>query len=98
VFPPGSWDPCWRTSGPHSGGFPGGGNVPIGVYANVGTPGDDNGAFLRDVSPAAYAEFARSWVHAGVSLVGGCCGTTPEYIRAAAGAFAAERHSSGQDV
>ncbi|HEX7574021.1 MAG TPA: homocysteine S-methyltransferase family protein [Bacteroidota bacterium] len=75
-------------------GIPGGGNVPIGVYANVGAPGGEHGTrFIRDVGPAAYAEFAVSWARAGVSFVGGCCGTTPEYIRTIAGAFASERRT-----
>lgn len=74
-------------------GIPGGENVPIGLYANVGAPGGEHGTFLRDVGPAAYAEFALSWVNGGASFVGGCCGTTPEYIRATAGAFAREREA-----
>jgi S-methylmethionine-dependent homocysteine/selenocysteine methylase len=75
-------------------GIPGGGNVPIGLYANVGAPGGEHGTrFIRDVGPAAYAEFAGSWARAGVSLIGGCCGTTPEYIRAIVGAFASERRT-----
>ncbi len=68
---------------------PGGDIVPVGMYANVGLPGEEDGAILcRNFSPAEYATFARTWVSEGVSLVGGCCGTTPEDIRAIAGAFA----------
>ena len=64
-------------------GIPGGDTFPLGVYANVGTPGGEKGEhFYRDVDPAEYAEFARSWVQSGVWIVGGCCGTTPEYVRA----------------
>jgi S-methylmethionine-dependent homocysteine/selenocysteine methylase len=74
-------------------GLPRGENVPIGVYANAGAPGVEHGTFLRDVDPGAYAEFARTWVNAGVALVGGCCGTTPEYIRATAEAFRSERRT-----
>jgi S-methylmethionine-dependent homocysteine/selenocysteine methylase len=70
-------------------GSPHGENVPIGVYANVGAPGGERDTpFHRDVGPVEYAEFARTWVNAGVSIVGGCCGTTPEYIRAVSGAIA----------
>jgi homocysteine S-methyltransferase len=36
------------------------------------------------VNPQRYAEYAESWVQAGVSILGGCCGTTPETIRAIA--------------
>jgi S-methylmethionine-dependent homocysteine/selenocysteine methylase len=75
-------------------GIPGGGNFPIGLYANVGAPGGEHGTrLLQDVGPAVYAEFARSWARAGASLVGGCCGTTPEHIRATARAFASERRT-----
>jgi homocysteine S-methyltransferase len=66
-----------------------GGDVHTGVYANVGKPGEEYGTGLRrDVNPHQYAELAREWASAGVSFIGGCCGTTPEYIRAIAGAGA----------
>jgi S-methylmethionine-dependent homocysteine/selenocysteine methylase len=67
--------------------IPGGENMPVGLYANVGTPGGENETdFHRDIEADEYAVFARAWAGAGVSIIGGCCGTTPEYIRAAAGA------------
>ncbi len=69
-------------------GVGGKGNVPLGAYANVGTPGGEHGGvFTRDAGPAAYAHGALSWIRAGASFVGGCCGTTPEYIRAVRGAI-----------
>ncbi len=71
----------------------GGEHVPVGLYANVGAPGGEHGPLLMDVSPGAYAEFAMTWVDAGASLIGGCCGTTPEHIRAIAEAFRPERAS-----
>ena len=52
-------------------------------------PGEEHGTGLRrDVNPHQYAELARGWASAGVSFIGGCCGTTPEYIRAITGAVA----------
>jgi S-methylmethionine-dependent homocysteine/selenocysteine methylase len=33
------------------------------------------------VGPEEYARFGRSWIETGASIVGGCCGTTPDYIR-----------------
>lgn len=33
-------------------------------------------------SPVAYADYARSWYNAGARLIGGCCRTTPDDIRA----------------
>jgi S-methylmethionine-dependent homocysteine/selenocysteine methylase len=47
--------------------------VPISVYANT---------LSGDTTPEAYASAARDWVRAGVRIVGGCCGTTPEHVRA----------------
>ncbi|MFG0283551.1 MAG: homocysteine S-methyltransferase family protein [Phycisphaerales bacterium JB039] len=51
-----------------------GGRAHIGVYANV------YGA--NATAPEAYAELAESWVGAGASIVGACCGAGPEHIRA----------------
>jgi homocysteine S-methyltransferase len=36
------------------------------------------------VSPTAYAAAARDWRALGASIIGGCCGTTPEHVRAVA--------------
>ena len=33
-------------------------------------------------TPVDYLSFARRWVDAGAQLIGGCCNTTPEHIRA----------------
>ncbi len=67
--------------------FHAGGKLHVGVYANVGRTGEEQGAGLRrDVSPQQYAGLASQWVDAGASFIGGCCGTTPDYIRAISGA------------
>jgi S-methylmethionine-dependent homocysteine/selenocysteine methylase len=59
--------------------------LPFGVYGNAGIPGGEAsgrpGAMECDVDPAEYAGFARRWIGLGASFMGGCCGTTPEYIR-----------------
>jgi len=61
---------------------------PIGAYANFGreTP---SGAWAPDTHtpPAAYAEIASAWRRLGARLVGGCCGTTPDHLRAAVAAL-----------
>jgi S-methylmethionine-dependent homocysteine/selenocysteine methylase len=44
--------------------------------------------FTRDISEDEYAVHARDWQHMGASIIGGCCGTTPEYIRAVKRALA----------
>jgi S-methylmethionine-dependent homocysteine/selenocysteine methylase len=58
---------------------------PFAVYANLGKP-DDEAGFTRseDCTPAAFAERAVTWVAAGARMVGGCCGTRPDHIRAIA--------------
>jgi S-methylmethionine-dependent homocysteine/selenocysteine methylase len=63
--------------------------VPFGVYANLGAP-DAAGGFVRsdDCAPAAFGTHAATWARAGARVVGGCCGTTPAHVRAAAEAIA----------
>jgi S-methylmethionine-dependent homocysteine/selenocysteine methylase len=56
-------------------------NIPAGVYANVGLSEQErSAAFVHDVSPEEYLSFAEGWCSRGVHIVGGCCGTSPEYI------------------
>lgn len=56
-------------------------DIPIGVYANIGHVDDEKGwESTHDVSPEAYANQAELWIKAGARIVGGCCGTTPDYI------------------
>ena len=59
--------------------------LPFGCYANLGVPDDVTGFRRSDeCSPEGFAECAAAWVAAGARLVGGCCGTTPDHIRAIA--------------
>ena len=55
--------------------------VPVMAQANAGLPRVENSVTLYDVHPDEYCEAVGGMVRAGVSVVGGCCGTTPEYIR-----------------
>lgn len=57
-------------------------NVPIGAYANNGHDEHAGWAFTGDYTPARYLEEAQRWLALGARIVGGCCGTTPEHIRA----------------
>ncbi len=60
----------------------------VGAYGNVGEPDDEVG--WRNEGPARpepYAAAAVGWAEAGASIVGGCCGTTPEHIAALAEAL-----------
>lgn len=49
---------------------------------NAGIPETRAGKLVYPVEPAKFAQFAREWVRAGAKIIGGCCGTTPEYIAA----------------
>ena len=35
-----------------------------------------------DITPQRYADYAQSWIAAGASIIGGCCGIGPEHIKA----------------
>jgi S-methylmethionine-dependent homocysteine/selenocysteine methylase len=59
------------------------GSLPWGVYAHLGTPDPITGWRLpADQDPEGYADWMTPIVSAGATLVGGCCGTTPDHIRA----------------
>ena len=53
----------------------------ISAQPNAGMPRDVGGRSMYMASAEYMAEYARHLVHAGVKVVGGCCGTTPEHIR-----------------
>jgi homocysteine S-methyltransferase len=48
---------------------------------NAGRPRDVEGRNIYLSSPEYLASYARRFIAAGVRIVGGCCGTTPEHIR-----------------
>ncbi len=54
----------------------------LSAQPNAGLPSFSDGKFLYPSTPEYFAEYARKYVDAGVSVVGGCCGTTPDHIRA----------------
>jgi len=55
--------------------------VPISAQPNAGIPRSVEGRNIYLCSPEYMASYARKFVAAGVNLVGGCCGTTPEHIK-----------------
>lgn len=55
--------------------------LPLIVQANAGLPHVEGGRTVYDIGPEEYAESVRELVDAGVGIIGGCCGTTPAYIR-----------------
>ena len=56
--------------------------VPLLVKPNAGMPELVDGKTVFHVGPEEFAEAGRELVKAGASIIGGCCGTTPEHIRA----------------
>jgi homocysteine S-methyltransferase len=56
--------------------------LPLAAMPNAGLPHLVQGRYVYTVSPDEMAGFARSALEAGASLIGGCCGTTPDHTRA----------------
>jgi S-methylmethionine-dependent homocysteine/selenocysteine methylase len=55
--------------------------VPVGAYANAGRPDEGLGwSGAPGEAARSYAHLARSWLQAGASIIGGCCGTGPEHV------------------
>ena len=57
-------------------------HVKLAAQPNAGKPREIEGRNLYLSSPKYMASYARRFINAGVRLVGGCCGTTPDHIRA----------------
>ncbi len=56
--------------------------IPVSVLPNAGLPSVVDGAMHYDLTPEQFVEHQVRFVRDfGISIVGGCCGTTPEYIR-----------------
>jgi methionine synthase I (cobalamin-dependent)/5,10-methylenetetrahydrofolate reductase len=56
-------------------------SLPLAAQPNAGIPRSVEGRNIYLCSPEYMASYARKFVAAGVRLVGGCCGTTPDHIR-----------------
>ena len=54
---------------------------PLSAQPNAGMPRSVEGRNIYLCSPEYMASYAKKFVAAGVRLVGGCCGTTPDHIR-----------------
>jgi methionine synthase / methylenetetrahydrofolate reductase(NADPH) len=57
-------------------------SMPLSAQPNAGIPRSVEGRNIYLCSPEYMASYARKFVAAGVRIVGGCCGTTPDHIRA----------------
>ncbi len=54
---------------------------PLSAMANAGLPATVEGRNIYLCSPEYMAQYARRFLQAGVRVIGGCCGTTPEHIK-----------------
>ncbi len=66
--------------------------LPVAVQPNAGLPLRRDGELVFPMTPEEMSPWYERFVAAGANLVGGCCGTTPDTIRLAAGAV------GGRDV
>jgi 5-methyltetrahydrofolate--homocysteine methyltransferase len=57
--------------------------IPIIAQPNAGSPVVKGGVTIYEQSPEEFAEDILRIVEAGANVVGGCCGTTPHFIREA---------------
>ncbi len=57
-------------------------SLPVIVEPNAGLPKVENGKTVYDVLPKEFSRDVSALVKKGVRLIGGCCGTTPEHIKA----------------
>ena len=55
--------------------------VPLIAKPNAGIPRLIDGKTIFDMSPAEFGKYIPQFIEAGVNLLGGCCGTSPEYIK-----------------
>ena len=59
-------------------------NLPLIIQSNAGLPEIRGDAVIYPETPKFMAEKSKELVVSGVSIIGGCCGTTPDHIRAIA--------------
>jgi methionine synthase / methylenetetrahydrofolate reductase(NADPH) len=59
-------------------------NLPLSVFPNAGYAQQVDGRYIYQSSPQYFGEQTPDLVRAGATLIGGCCGTTAEHIRAIA--------------
>ncbi|MEI2723926.1 MAG: homocysteine S-methyltransferase family protein [Verrucomicrobiota bacterium] len=70
------------------------GSAPVIVQPNAGAPRPENGLTIYDATPEEMAGTATRLLAAGVRVIGGCCGTTPEHLKAMSRAIRSAQLSS----
>ena len=59
-------------------------SVPVLVKPNAGLPRIENGRTVYDVLPDEFSDDVAEFIRRGVRIAGGCCGTSPKFIKAVA--------------
>lgn len=56
-------------------------SIPMIIKPNAGLPDATAGTLSYDITPEEFAQFSADYLSLGFTIFGGCCGTTPDYIR-----------------
>jgi methionine synthase I (cobalamin-dependent) len=59
-------------------------SLPVWIKPNAGLPEMKDGSVVYTTPPSVFASYLPALVQAGAEFIGGCCGATPEFIRALA--------------
>jgi len=70
----------------------------LSAQPNAGFPRFVDGRFIYLSSPEYFAEYTRRFLSAGVAVLGGCCGTTPQHIQAMCEVLQEEKPGSNENV
>jgi methionine synthase / methylenetetrahydrofolate reductase(NADPH) len=73
-------------------------SLPLSVQPNAGLPQRIGGRNIYMTSPEYMAEYAKRFIQTGAAVVGGCCGTNPDHIRAMRRAVRALQPAKRMDV
>jgi homocysteine S-methyltransferase len=73
-------------------------SLPLSVQPNAGLPQSIGGRNIYLASPEYMAEYAKRFIQTGAAIVGGCCGTNPEHIKAIRRAVQALHPTKRMDV
>ena len=65
------------------------------VMPNAGWPEQVGGRMMYPAHPAYFGEYASAFCEVGASLIGGCCGTTPDHIAAMRSSLDSTPHGCG---
>jgi methionine synthase I (cobalamin-dependent) len=57
-------------------------DLPLWIKPNAGLPVIQGAGLRYNITPAGFAAYLPALLAAGASFVGGCCGSTPDFIRA----------------